>query len=1196
MAVAPHPGFCDCCTPTVALAPAEINNRPGLSEISYRIGTFATFRQSMLNSISSQAALAGLTTRESDDFAITIIELFSAVGDVLTFYNERIANEIFLRTSQQRESVLRLVRLINYQLNPGLAATAFLAFTLDDAAETFIRKGLKVMSVPGQDERPQTFEAIEAITAHGDINDLPAFTPPIQINALEAGRTRAPMVSWPEALVLGDKLVLFGLSNTEEKSVIDIQQTDAGSYLEFAPAVQTLGLSRATSRMARLERRLRFFGHNAPANHNVFVPGELGTPNPWPRWVNRPVTADFLQNETNYPLDVRYEDIKPGTHLLIEVGDPRDPSLRTAVVTTVEDKPTSITVTSGIQNDNNQYTVQEDTVTHVELRQTLRGRPDIAAWPPGGRRTIVARSGTGAILWMTAGGPGDDEQWIVLDKYHLASGVTLVGDAVNDGRLDFLAMDEDGTLAQRTWLDAVGFDFWTTHDRLQTPSGVIQPGQVIKSQPAGVVVGGQVWALARGRDDDLVMADVTSSTPQTLVSLGGSVTTSPAVISTVANRADIFVRGADRALWWLRWNGASFSEWESLGGTLATAPAVASTGPGRIDVAAVNDGGNLIHRRWADSKWRDWENLGGAIQDEPAILRAGPMKVDVLARGADNALWHITRTGPDWSDWMSLDGVLSSGPAALRHAGALHVYARGGNGAPTHRERTASGWQPWRAVGEGIGRVADRRSTRIFQIDAEDIAFRDYDYPVAPQGNRIALRLPPHPAPGLALLKKGRRIMLKAGVSHHLAHVTHAFETGNLPGERADHLLVDISPALASTFPDARLIGNIAESSHGETQPEERLGNGDATQPFQKFGLTHSPLTYIPSATSIKGSAELAIRVDGEKWEVVPSLYARDPNDRVYAVRQDGDGNSVATFGDGRLGARLPTGAANVVAEYRKGLGLEGRVKADQLSIALERPVGLRAITNPLDAEGGADPENRDDARDAAPATVQTLGRAVSLQDFEWIAVTSGLVARADVTWVWHRLERAIHLTVAAAEGASLSTASLDKLYAAMTAARDPNRQLFLANLVRIPLVISAKLLRDPAIEADAVLADARQAVESQFAFESVPLGYAVHASQVYAALQGARGVIAVDLDVFQLKDYTDLTPVERAVRSVTADPLQPHIRIYPARPTPSNPAQIDRYARAGFEGGLVPPVLAAEQAYIEDPDLDINLSVVEAL
>ena len=72
------------------------------------------------------------------------------------------------------------------------------------------------------------------------------------------------------------------------------------------------------------------------------------------------------------------------------------------------------------------------------------------------------------------------------------------------------------------------------------------------------------------------------------------------------------------------------------------------------------------------------------------------------------------------------------------------------------------------------------------------------------------------------------------------------------------------------------------------------------------------------------------------------------------------------------------------------------------------------------------------------------------------------------------------------------------------------------------------------------------------------------------------------------------MTATELAIRAVDGGPLQPHIRIYPARPTPPL-AQIDRFARAGFEG-LPPPVLAAELAFIETPETDIALTVVEAL
>src|SRR5918994_3151860 len=117
-----------CCKKTRELTPARIENPAGLSSIIYRVGTFATFKESMLASISSaQNALSRLTTRSDDDFIIALIDAWSMVLDVLTFYQERIATEGFLRTATERISILELARTIGYELGPGVAASTFLA-------------------------------------------------------------------------------------------------------------------------------------------------------------------------------------------------------------------------------------------------------------------------------------------------------------------------------------------------------------------------------------------------------------------------------------------------------------------------------------------------------------------------------------------------------------------------------------------------------------------------------------------------------------------------------------------------------------------------------------------------------------------------------------------------------------------------------------------------------------------------------------------------------------------------------------------------------------------------------------------------------------------------------------------------------------------------------------------------------------
>ena len=169
---------CGCCEGLDVRTPGEIHNRPGLAAIAYRVGTHATFRDSMLARLSSQddPVLADLRTRDSDDFSIALLDAWATVADVLTFYQERIANESFLRTATERRSLLELARLIGYEPRPGVAASTALAFTLEEGPgsprRTAIDIGAKVQSIPGPGEKPQTFETIEPIEARVEWNSL----------------------------------------------------------------------------------------------------------------------------------------------------------------------------------------------------------------------------------------------------------------------------------------------------------------------------------------------------------------------------------------------------------------------------------------------------------------------------------------------------------------------------------------------------------------------------------------------------------------------------------------------------------------------------------------------------------------------------------------------------------------------------------------------------------------------------------------------------------------------------------------------------------------------------------------------------------------------------------------------------------------------------------------------------------------
>jgi hypothetical protein len=153
-------------------------------------------------------SLSALQTRSDDDYAITLLDMWATVADILTFYQERIANEGFLRTARFRDSVLRLARLLDYQLRPGVAATTLLAFTLDRNVSLRLPVGLRVQSVPADGEKPQIFETLESILADARLNRIGVLPAPSAVNPLAKGSTSGLLTPGPAGLAAGKRQIL----------------------------------------------------------------------------------------------------------------------------------------------------------------------------------------------------------------------------------------------------------------------------------------------------------------------------------------------------------------------------------------------------------------------------------------------------------------------------------------------------------------------------------------------------------------------------------------------------------------------------------------------------------------------------------------------------------------------------------------------------------------------------------------------------------------------------------------------------------------------------------------------------------------------------------------------------------------------------------------------------------------------------
>ncbi|HEY4364586.1 MAG TPA: baseplate J/gp47 family protein [Bryobacteraceae bacterium] len=155
--------------------PEVISNPPGLSAIQYRAGDFTDFRDQMLRALPGEIELANWKPTATSDLALQMIEWWAYLSDILTFYNERIANQDYLRTADLDASVNRLIRVLGYRPKPGIGAVATLAAIVSAKQPITLPEGFGIQSKPGPGKSPQIFElsADTAVQPGGQVSADP---------------------------------------------------------------------------------------------------------------------------------------------------------------------------------------------------------------------------------------------------------------------------------------------------------------------------------------------------------------------------------------------------------------------------------------------------------------------------------------------------------------------------------------------------------------------------------------------------------------------------------------------------------------------------------------------------------------------------------------------------------------------------------------------------------------------------------------------------------------------------------------------------------------------------------------------------------------------------------------------------------------------------------------------------------------
>ncbi|MEA2338346.1 MAG: hypothetical protein QOE82_2353 [Thermoanaerobaculia bacterium] len=197
------------------------------------------------------------------------------------------------------------------------------------------------------------------------------------------------------------------------------------------------------------------------------------------------------------------------------------------------------------------------------------------------------------------------------------------------------------------------------------------------------------------------------------------------------------------------------------------------------------------------------------------------------------------------------------------------------------------------------------------------------------------------------------------------------------------------------------VVTNTVRATAVSTVRDEVAGSSDGG-PDQPFRLRHAPVYAKPPVTveerlRARGAAaidsrELAkgfvLQVDEGQgfttWEEVEDFFGSAGDDRHYTLNR--------TTGEIRFGNRLrgaiPLAGLNniLVRQYRYGGGAKTNSGIGAIKDLLTPVAGVESVTNRWAAEGGADEESVADAKLRAPQELKARNRAVTLEDFEFLA------------------------------------------------------------------------------------------------------------------------------------------------------------------------------------------------------------------
>jgi len=1200
-------------------APRRHYNRPGLSTLAYRSSTYTTALRRMLARLATQTVppwtdsgkrpLQGLSSKAADDPAIALLDGWAVVQDILTFYQERIANQGYLRTATERRSVHALARSIGYELDPGVAAGTEVAFTVETAPgapeKVKVPAGTPVMSIPGQDEMPQTFETLKEIEARADWNDLTlAILSLVDPAPVVFDQTELLLQGLLKTIKPGNALLLVG-----QKRKIHY----GSERWDFRPLKSVELLPKEENTLVTWEKGLGYLEEQKevlPADYpDVFIfqdKAHMFGCNA-PKWktlwdVKRRAVITKKYNLTWVPNEVTCLAVSPdGSRLAsgctdgyIKVWNTRTGGRRR----TLREHDLPVTGLAYIHDGHYLLSVSRDKSIKVWDTGTWEVSHDHQL-TEGGALTCLAvledREPSGELTGSMLVVVGDDQG--NLTRYTFNPATNTISDElcaqVGSATLTAVAISPD-----RGWIAGGTKDgqvlLWPAdtlkpvtapepqHDRTVSGLAFAEVNGTLQLYSAGLdheihilsitaVTGSLSYeALETINGEEMVSRDLEGFTSMALNPQGHD----PPLILTGSN--DHLVRlwkyvtldGNNNQVWRpIRYNqhhlepvtalvfmpGAEYLFSGSRDSTITqweTGDHAETSGKtGRLKRTLAGHPITDRYKHWPDlaiTPDRNWIELEGKFPDlkvgqwivveKPTYVEAYRISQITEHQQEDFSLsMVVTRLELDVSEHLSWfhprNAVVHILGTQVQPAGETRQVARRFEENMVELDQLAVGLERGQTI-----MISGQRHR--LQINSAGLPFKpDAAGKMETLYSSEIAEILAHPVAAGTGVQKWRLKTPRGVVGSLTTADENVKQLGAEPKDETvseaaviekfvhkERTTLTLKSAVTNLFDPTTVTinANVLEATHGETVTEV-MGSGDANRANQSFRLRKPPLTYVPAVAASGKQSTLRVYVDDVRWEEADSLYGVEAAARKYMVRLNNRGQAAVIFGDGLQGARLPSGAENIKAIYRSGSGPDGEVARASLSLLPRRPLGIKAVINPVPATGAAAQESRDSARERAPRSGLTLGRIVSRQDFEDYARTYPGIGKAQAVSFGFGENRLLHITIASESGKAVGeeTSLYKNLFGSINRYRGSQVELRVGSYIKSVFCIVAKILIDPDHIWELVETDIRQALLATFSFARREFGQGVTEAEVISAIARVAGVTSIDLDELTYSDRT---------------------------------------------------------------------------